>query len=124
MIKAAKREQKAAYESAFPDRPPEWLARCKEDHDTSHKDGEPAGTSIFPLNCTSLTEGILLYIRCVLKDGILHFQEVKKNEKRLAGIMDKPSFASSHFVCVCARRRRLSRRDLRGDDHSYPGDEQ
>ena len=28
---AATREQKASYESAFPDHLPEWLARCKED---------------------------------------------------------------------------------------------
>ena len=52
--------------------------------------GEPTGTSIFPLRCASLAEDILLYIRCVLNDDFLHFQEVK-NEKQLANIMDKLS---------------------------------
>lgn len=90
--KAAKREQKAAYEAAFPDQPPEWLTKCKEDYDaTSLSQGVAPGPSIFSLNCTSLTEDILLYIRCVLKDDYVHFQEVKENEKQLAGIMDKLS---------------------------------
>ena len=67
--KVAKREQKAAHEAAFPDQPPEWPTKCKEDYDaTSLAKGVAPGSSIFSLNCTSLTEDILLYIRCVLKD--------------------------------------------------------
>lgn len=92
MRKTVRREQTTAYEAVFPDPPPDWLTKCKEDYDaTSQATGEPPGSFIFSRNCMSITEDILLYIRCVLKDDYVHFQDVKKNGKLLAGIMCKLS---------------------------------
>ena len=38
-----------------------------------------------------------MYIRCVLKDENVHFQEVKKNEQQLAVVMDMLSLFGWHW---------------------------
>ena len=73
-----------AYDAAFPAEPSERRTKCKEDYDACKDAGGDVGSSIFSLNCTSLTEDMLLFVQHVLKDDYVNFQEAKKNERRLA----------------------------------------
>lgn len=75
-LQAEKRRQKWEKSKEPPATQAEWLTRCKGKIANNEASKNPAGSSIFQLDSTSLTTDVMTLLKEVLRDDYCHLQGV------------------------------------------------